>query len=423
MSVLFDTERVNSYLNFSNSDSSSRFSMGNINCTHESSLILEAIKKILLECNARIPNSKVNVSRDELTDSIRISFSYYVPTGHYDKEYFLETLVKYQSLYLNIRSIDIYDSNDFKLCFRIQIENLKRQALSQFEKAMRMFYKYIEENYPREIRRRIMYNSGTSTRAALACSTNSFTSSSLEGIYNELNQNLQYDGQKLFTNWFTGTMGYMQVHQQDTYKVNVPNSLYRINVSTSDFVPDNVFYAWDTSSTGTLSSTYSSGTGIWYGYENEWRIVDPGIQEENEYLKRLRGIKIKAERRAENFLKELVHEIDFRNYKEKGFIQVVGESGNIYRLYRDNKTEILKHKRFENMEEGELIKRVDSEELIGRAVNNRIISPGEEVLASVKRLCIHSRRRAIPETDEVIARLLMIRHDERKFLKVAHVLN
>lgn len=95
---------------------------------------------------------------------------------------------------------------------------------------------------------------------------------------------------------------------------------------------------------------------------------------------RIHILERKAEAKAEDLLKMFISEVDFRNYKEKGFFTV--KSGNrIFRIHRDT------HK-FIDMFEKE-----------------------GEVFVPRNRLCVHTPTRELPKADEALAKLMLIRNN------------
>ena len=99
-----------------------------------------------------------------------------------------------------------------------------------------------------------------------------------------------------------------------------------------------------------------------------------------DYIKdlRLTILTKRAEHKAEDLLKMFISEIDFRNYKEKGFFLV--KSGNrIFRIHRDT------HKWIDMYES-----------------NNGVLVPRN-------RLCVHTERRELPFADEALSKLMLIK--------------
>lgn len=87
----------------------------------------------------------------------------------------------------------------------------------------------------------------------------------------------------------------------------------------------------------------------------------------------------RAERRAEDLLRSFISEVDFRNYKEKGYFLV--KSGNrLFKIYKD------KNKWCDMWEE-------DS----------------EGIFVPRNRLCTHTQTKDLPEADEAIAKLMLVR--------------
>lgn len=121
-------------------------------------------------------------------------------------------------------------------------------------------------------------------------------------------------------------------------------------------------------------------------------------QEKEQKKNRLKFLK--AERGAQRLLRELVSEIDFRNYKRTGYIEARLESGKIVR--------------------------------IGRFINDPVFDPRERKILpdgrtrdlQVAHLCIHGgdhQDPLIPPTDRVITKLLLAKNDEKEFFKRAHI--
>ena len=96
--------------------------------------------------------------------------------------------------------------------------------------------------------------------------------------------------------------------------------------------------------------------------------------------KRFTIITNRAERRAEDLLRSMISDIDFRSYKEKGFFIV--KSGNrVFRIYKDKSKWI-------DMWEQDHIRRD---------------------FAPKNRLCTHTQTRDLPDADEALSKLLLIR--------------
>ena len=93
---------------------------------------------------------------------------------------------------------------------------------------------------------------------------------------------------------------------------------------------------------------------------------------------KLQIITKKAETKAEDLLKMFISEIDFRNYKQKGFFTV--RSGNkIFRIWKDNHKQIDMYQK-----EGGLF-------------------------VPKNRLCVHTAERELPLADEALAKLMLIK--------------
>ena len=117
-----------------------------------------------------------------------------------------------------------------------------------------------------------------------------------------------------------------------------------------------------------------------YGSEIEITPEDI-VKARMDYIKnaRINIISRRAETKAEELLKMLVSEVDFRNYKEKGYFTV--RNGNkIYRIWKDS------HKFidcFERTEQG--------------------------IIVPHNRLCTHTLTRELPKADEAVQKLMLIR--------------
>jgi len=90
----------------------------------------------------------------------------------------------------------------------------------------------------------------------------------------------------------------------------------------------------------------------------------------------------RAERRAEDLLRSMISEIDFRNYKKQGFF-VCREGNKLFRIYKD------KSKWVDYWEQEEV-----NAELIWQPKN---------------RLCTHTETRELPDADEALSKLLLAR--------------
>lgn len=87
----------------------------------------------------------------------------------------------------------------------------------------------------------------------------------------------------------------------------------------------------------------------------------------------------RAERKSEELLRGFISDIDFRNYKQRGYF-TVKQGDKLYRIYR-NKSEKVDH--WERNERG--------------------------VFVPKSRLCVHTQQLDLPAGDEALARLLLIR--------------
>ncbi len=86
----------------------------------------------------------------------------------------------------------------------------------------------------------------------------------------------------------------------------------------------------------------------------------------------------KAERKAEDLLKSFISEVDFRNYKERGYF-TVEVNNKVYRIHRDKR-------KFVDLWEKQ-----------------------DGILVPKNRLCSHTQSREIPHADEALSKLLMVR--------------
>ncbi len=101
-----------------------------------------------------------------------------------------------------------------------------------------------------------------------------------------------------------------------------------------------------------------------------------------EYLgqARIHIITRKAERRAEDLLRTFISEVDFRDYKEKGYFTV--KSGDkVFRIHKDS------HKHIDMWEKDK----------------------DRGIFVPKNRLCVHTERRVCPPADEALTKLLLIR--------------
>ena len=154
-----------------------------------------------------------------------------------------------------------------------------------------------------------------------------------------------------------------------------------------------------------------------------------------------------GEDRAAKLLKEMITEIDFRNYEEKGYVDLQGDSGIIYRVWKDKMVDVYMDKtkipllKLEKHPDGSSYKRMllkavlDNGGLIipkqpTKLILDAVDAEFEVIKAAEKpklfrRLCIHPDRSKfnVPPTDEVIQKIFLIKNDERRFLETAHVLN
>lgn len=109
---------------------------------------------------------------------------------------------------------------------------------------------------------------------------------------------------------------------------------------------------------------------------------------------------LKAERKAQNLLKELVSEVDFHNYKKTGYIEVKLQSGKIVRIGRFTNDPVFDERQ------------------------RRVLPDGRVKDLQVAHLCIHGGEQEdplIPPTDRVITKLLLAKNNEQEFFKRAHV--
>ena len=110
------------------------------------------------------------------------------------------------------------------------------------------------------------------------------------------------------------------------------------------------------------------------------------------YIKNLNTIILvkKAERKAEDLLKMFISEVDFRNYKEKGYFNV--RSGDrLFKIYKDH------HKWVDTWERKE-----------------------DGLFVPKNRLCTHTATRELPLADEAIQKLMLIRSNRIEEFSNAH---
>jgi hypothetical protein len=121
--------------------------------------------------------------------------------------------------------------------------------------------------------------------------------------------------------------------------------------------------------------SYVDGTG-------EVEVTEQDIEKAKiDYLKtaKINIITRNAENKAEDLLKMFISEVDFRDYKVKGYFTV--KSGNrAFRIHRD------KHKHIDMWEKGQ----------------NGMFLPKN-------RLCSHTERRELPFADEALQKLMLVR--------------
>jgi hypothetical protein len=113
-----------------------------------------------------------------------------------------------------------------------------------------------------------------------------------------------------------------------------------------------------------------------------------------EYIKgmQINIITRRAETKAESLLKMFISEIDFKNFKEKGYFTV--KSGDkVYRIWRDN------HRWVDKWEKK------------------------DGVFQPKNRLCTHTERRELPLADEALQKLMLIRSNRIEEFSNAHSLN
>lgn len=95
---------------------------------------------------------------------------------------------------------------------------------------------------------------------------------------------------------------------------------------------------------------------------------------------RISVLEYKAEKKAEKLLAGFISELDFRNYKEKGFF-VLRQGGKVYKIWRDT------HKWIETY-------RVEED---------------TGFLVPENQLCVHTPKRELPLADEALAKVMLIR--------------
>lgn len=113
---------------------------------------------------------------------------------------------------------------------------------------------------------------------------------------------------------------------------------------------------------------------------------------EEEKVEQEKRLKESAQKRAEALLKEIVSEVDFTTYKKDGYIEVLAKSGKKYRVKND---------RFQS--------------------NVEVYQREKKEWKYQHRLCAHLQDTHIPIEDNVVAQVLMLRHDENRFLQMANV--
>ena len=116
-------------------------------------------------------------------------------------------------------------------------------------------------------------------------------------------------------------------------------------------------------------------------YQGEINIEEKDIEEAKvNYIReaKINIITRRAEVRAEDLLQSLIPEIDFRNYKEKGFF-LVKQGNKVFRVWKDN------HK-YVDMFENE-----------------------SGIFVPKNRLCLHTATRELPLADEVVTKLMLIK--------------
>lgn len=119
------------------------------------------------------------------------------------------------------------------------------------------------------------------------------------------------------------------------------------------------------------------------GEDGSIEITDEDMRRaKDEYLqgRRVQIITRKAESKAEDLLRMFISEVDFRNYKDKGFFTVKA-GDKIFRIWKDG------HKHIDMWE---------------RDSNRGLFVPKN-------RLCVHTERRVCPPADEALTKLLLIR--------------
>ncbi|MFA6971414.1 MAG: hypothetical protein WC208_08445 [Gallionella sp.] len=96
--------------------------------------------------------------------------------------------------------------------------------------------------------------------------------------------------------------------------------------------------------------------------------------------RRVEIIAHKADGKAEDLLRMFISEVDFRDYKDKGFFTI--KSGDkAFRIYKDS------HKHIDMYEKDK----------------------DRGIFVPKNRLCVHTERRVLPQADEALAKLMLVR--------------
>lgn len=168
-----------------------------------------------------------------------------------------------------------------------------------------------------------------------------------------------------------------------------------------------------TSTTSTTTSTDTTTTSVWADGTSSAVVENWRLNFQNEYLmyqyptvddsdcctnpvmseeerKAAEEKEKAAEQKAENLLKEIVHRVVFNKYKKKGYIEVEGESGKVYRIWKDRQIEVFERTRRK-----------------GKKTERKLLHT----------ICIESKEK-IPSTDTVISKVLLARNDENRLNKI-----
>jgi hypothetical protein len=195
-------------------------------------------------------------------------------------------------------------------------------------------------------------------------------------------------------------------------------SYYPTGIYTTSAIRYTIAEEWKT--TGTATFEWSPGVGYGNGFcspstsgfdspsgisirelspvERKANLEKKKQFEKDQRVQRLKFLR--AERKAQALLKEIVSEIDFRDYKQKGYLEVKLCSGKIVRIGRY------------------------ANDLVFDAKKRKFLPDGKIEDHQIASLCIHGGDHidsAIPPTDRVITKFLLAKNNESEFFKRAHV--